>query len=95
MNALECFLDFYNYSVLLGEGSVTKIILSSYHPDLEELKGELIVCFSIEVDILDLPKDIDQKFSALYGLTLKEEKQRVKEKSIKMSKKKKGEESND
>lgn len=78
LNGLERFLDFYSYSVLQGEGSVTEIILTGYYPSLEEIKDKLLDRFSLKVSILNLPGNIDQSFDALYGLSLKGDKQKEK-----------------
>ncbi len=96
LNGLERFLDFYSYSVLQGEGSVTEIILSGYYPDLEEIKSELNARFPMDVTILPLPEGINQSFDALYGLSLKEKKQKEpKEPTKRRFKKEKGEKTDD
>ncbi len=85
LNGLERFLDFYSYSVLQGEGRVTEVILTGYYPDLEVIKQKLLDRFSIKVSILDLPLGIDQSFDVLYGLSLKEDKQKEKKEPRKQS----------
>lgn len=94
LNGIERFLDFYSYSVLQGEGSVREIILAGYYPDLEEIKQELLKRFSVNVTILTLPTGMDQAFDGLYGLSLKGEqpktKNKLKRRSRKKSKKKLG-----
>ena len=72
LNALERFLDFYQYSVLSGEGSIDEIILTGYYPHLEDLRNRINERFSIDTQLLALPKGIKQSFGALYGLTLRE-----------------------
>ncbi len=42
------------------------------------IEEKINIRFATDVDIFNLPEGIDQKISALYGLTLKEEKQKVK-----------------
>lgn len=73
LNGLERFLDFYQYSILDGNGSISEIILTGYYPNLNALKERLNSRFALDVSLLNMPKDIDQHFSALYGLTLREE----------------------
>ena len=95
INGLERFLDFYNYSVLQGEASVQKIILTGYHPDLEEVKEQLLNRFAVELSILQLPSGIEQPYAGLYGLSLKrnesnQKKAKSRRKSRKKSKKKLG-----
>jgi len=73
INGLERFLDFYRYSVLNGEGQVSEIILAGEFPNLKELGNRLKDRFMVDIKMLELPKQVDQSFGALYGLTLKEE----------------------
>ncbi|SFC41455.1 type IV pilus assembly protein PilM [Alkalibacterium subtropicum] len=72
LNGLERFLDFYRYSVLDGEGTVTDIVLTGYYPELTELKTRLEERFDAKIHLLDLPGTIGQRFSALHGLSIKE-----------------------
>lgn len=72
LNSLERFLDFYQYSVLNGEGSISEIILTGYYPDLENLKSRIAERFLIDTQLLKLPDGITQPYGALYGLTLRE-----------------------
>lgn len=76
LNGLERFLEFYRYSVMDGEGSVTDIVLSGYFPELERLRKLLNERFSVSVHTLELPVDITQADAALYGLSLKENKKK-------------------
>lgn len=71
LNNLGRFLDFYRYSVLEGEGSVSNIILTGSYPDLESLKVRISEALNLDVQLLNLPADIPQSYSALYGLTLR------------------------
>lgn len=71
LNNLSRFLDFYRYSVLEGEGSVSNIILTGSYPDLESLKARISEALNLDVQLLNLPADIPQSYSALYGLTLR------------------------
>lgn len=77
LNGLERFMEFYRYSVMNGEGSITNIVLSGYFPDLEQLKQFLIDRFSMTVHTLDLPSGMNQSDAALYGLSLKENKKKA------------------
>lgn len=73
LNSLERFLDFYRYSVLDGEESITEIILTGYYPNLDVLKEQISERFPVNVQLLELPKEIQQPFGALFGLTLRDE----------------------
>lgn len=72
LNNLERFLDFYRYSVLDGEESISQIILTGYYPNLSDLKARVAERFPMEVQLLNLPEGINQSYSALYGLTLRD-----------------------
>lgn len=72
MNVLERFLEFYTYSVLDGEGSISDIVLSGTFPNQEKLKAELIDRFDLSVHTLELQETITQGTAALYGLIMKE-----------------------
>lgn len=71
LNSLERFLDFYQYSVLKGDVSISQIILTGDYPDLNALKERINERFPVEVQLLKLPTGIEQPFAALYGLTLR------------------------
>lgn len=71
LNNLERFLDFYRYSVLNGENSISEIILTGYFPYLNELKQQIAERFTMDVQLLELPGEMEQAYSALYGLTLR------------------------
>lgn len=86
LNGLERFLDFYRYSVLDGEGSVTDIILTGHYPDLMDLKSRLSERFAAAVHLMDIPDSLGQSFGALYGLSLKDSKSKSK-KPVKMKSK--------
>jgi hypothetical protein len=73
LKGLERFLDFYQYSILDGKGHICEIILTGYYPNLNALKEQLTTRFALDVNMLNTPKDIEPHFSALYGLTLREE----------------------
>lgn len=77
LNGLERFIEFYRYSVMDGKESITDIILSGYFPDQNRLKQLLSERFSVNVHILQLPKEFHQADSVLYGLTLKENKNKA------------------
>jgi len=78
LNGLERFMDFYRYSVLDGEGSVTDIILTGHYPDITNLKSRLSERFPAKVHVLDVPDSIGQRFVALYGLSLKKKTDKIK-----------------
>lgn len=86
LNNLGRFLDFYRYSVLEGESSVSNIILTGEYPDLDDLKKRISDVLNLNVQILEMPRDVSHSYGALYGLTLR---QQVKVKSQKKDKKKK------
>lgn len=88
LNNLGRFLDFYRYSVLDGEGSVSKIILTGAYPDLEDIKTRITNTLNLKVELLDLPSDISQSYSALYGLSLRDNSKPEKNKNKKRGKKK-------
>ncbi|PRY83236.1 type IV pilus biogenesis protein PilM [Alkalibacterium olivapovliticus] len=77
LNGLERFMEFYRYSVMDGEGSITNIVLSGYFPDLDRLKDLLNDRFSVTIHSLDLPAGLTQADAALYGLSLKENKKKA------------------
>lgn len=83
LNGLERFMDFYRYSVLDGEGSVTDIILTGHYPDLSDLKTLLSERFSASVHVIDIPADLGHRYGALYGLSLKDDKGKSK-KTVKL-----------
>lgn len=101
LNVLERFLEFYTYSVLDGEGSISDIVLSGTFPNQEKLKAELIDRFDLSVHTLELPESVTQGIAALYGLIMKEKakpkkmnkktKKAKKEKSLKKQKRIKNE----
>lgn len=72
LDALERFLDFYRYSVLDGEMSVSEIILTGYYPQLNELKEQLVGRIDIPIQILTVPENVGPAFASLYGLSLKD-----------------------
>lgn len=80
LNNLERFLDFYRYSVLDGEGRISEIILTGAYPNLEELKNQITERFLLNVKLLELSHQLDPAYSALYGLTLRDEKGKNKKK---------------
>ena len=80
LDGVERFLDFYRFSVLNGENQISEIILNGYYPNLPYLKEKIIERFGVNVQILELPKDITQPFAALYGLSLKETKNKKEKK---------------
>lgn len=71
LNNLGRFLDFYRYSVLEGEGSVSNIILTGSYPDLVNLQERISEMLNLKVQLLSLPQGIAQSYSALYGLSLR------------------------
>lgn len=71
INNLGRFLDFYRYSVLEGEGSVSSVIITGSYPDLDNLKTRISSNLNIDAQVLTLPTGIQQSYSALYGLTLR------------------------
>lgn len=73
LDALGRFLDFYRYSVLDGETGISEVVLTGSYPNLSELKEQLAERFSVRVNILTLPDEINHRFSSLYGLSLKDE----------------------
>lgn len=77
---LERMVNFYNYSVLHGKDNIQEIILTGYYPDLVSIKKLLTSHFAVDVSILNLPLELNQKYAALYGLTLKAEKTNKKRK---------------
>lgn len=74
INNLGRFLDFYRYSVLNGEGSISNIILTGTgaYPDLNDIKTRITETLNLNVALLDLPSDIPHTYSALYGLSLRD-----------------------
>ncbi|EXJ22417.1 Type IV pilus biogenesis protein PilM [Alkalibacterium sp. AK22] len=74
LNGLERFFEFYRYSVMDGQGSISEIVLSGYFPEMTRLKQLLDERFSVPVNMLELPEGVYQAESALYGLTLREHK---------------------
>lgn len=88
LNNLGRFLDFYRYSVLEGDGSVSNIILTGSYPDLDNLQKRISETLSLEVKLLDLPQDMPQSYSALYGLTLRSNGKTNDEKNKKKGRKK-------
>ncbi|MCC5895803.1 MAG: pilus assembly protein PilM [Alkalibacterium sp.] len=76
LNGLERFMEFYRYSVMNGEGSISDIVLSGYFPNLNRLSDMLSDRFSVAVHTLDLPEGMTQPDAALYGLSLKENKKK-------------------
>ncbi|GAB2491417.1 hypothetical protein GCM10008929_14490 [Alkalibacterium psychrotolerans] len=76
LNGLERFIEFYRYSVMDGQESISDIILSGYFPDLNRLEELLNDRFSIKVHTLNLPNEFTQADAMLYGSTLKESKRK-------------------
>lgn len=76
LNGLERFIEFYRYSVMDGNESISDIILSGYFPDLNRLEELLSERFSVKIHTLNLPKEFSQADAVLYGLTLKENKRK-------------------
>ncbi|WP_368646308.1 type IV pilus biogenesis protein PilM [Alkalibacterium putridalgicola] len=80
INMLERFLEFYQYTVMDGERSISHIVLSGYYPDLEHVKAALIDRLTLPIHTLTLPDDIGPTDAALLGLTLKKKAKDVKKK---------------
>lgn len=72
LNGLERFIEFYRYSVMDGQESISDIVLSGYFPDLTRLEDLLAERFSARVHTLSLPEEFSQADAVLYGLTLKQ-----------------------
>ena len=87
INMLERFLEFYQYTVMDGERSISHIVLSGYYPDLDHLKELLEDRLTLPIHSLTLPADTEPADAALLGLTLKK---KVKETKKKKKKAKKG-----
>lgn len=90
LNGLERFLEFYRYSILNGENSVSSIILTGSFPELARLEERLGTQFSIPVYTLNTPMDLSHSEAVLFGLTLKNENGKAKKPQPKPSKKKQG-----
>ena len=91
INMLERFLEFYQYTVMDGERSISHIVLSGYYPDLGHVKEALEDRLTLPIHTLSLPDEIGPTDAALLGLTLKkkvkDEKKKEKVKKAKKSKK--------
>ncbi|WP_423189177.1 type IV pilus biogenesis protein PilM [Alkalibacterium sp. f15] len=96
INMLERFLEFYQYTVMDGERSISHIVLSGYYPNLEHVKMLLEDRLTLPIHMLTLPEEISATDAALLGLTLKSRVREMKkidkvkkEKKVKQSKSKK------
>lgn len=91
INMLERFLEFYQYTVMDGERSISLIVLSGYYPDLGRVKEALEHRLTLPIHTLSLPDEIGPTDAALLGLTLKkkvkDEKKKDEVKKAKKSKK--------
>lgn len=85
--AIERFMDFYRYSVMDGEASVTDILLKGGFPKLDYVREWTKNQFNIDVQKISLPFDLPDEYTSLYGLTLKEEAMTKRAKRIKEEKK--------
>lgn len=75
---IERFMDFYQYSVLDGSGSVTNVCFLGDHPDLLKLKQTMKERFNLNTVTLTLPKELPDGYGALIGLSYKEASQSIK-----------------
>ena len=71
INMLERFLEFYQYTVMNGERSISHIVLCGYYPDLNQVKQSLEDRLTLPIHTLTLPEGIGETDAALLGLTLK------------------------
>lgn len=69
---IERFMDFYQYSVLDGSGSVTDICFLGDHPDVLKLKQTMKERVDLNTVTLTLPKELPDGYGALIGLSYKE-----------------------
>ncbi|UJF14833.1 pilus assembly protein PilM [Jeotgalibaca sp. MA1X17-3] len=74
LDSLERFLEFYRYSVMNKEGSVTDIFLIGNFTNLKEIQDRLSKRFYIPINILSVHEPIKSAFLPLYGLSIKTEK---------------------
>lgn len=85
--AIERFMDFYKYSVTDGEAKITDTLIKGGFPNLDYVKNWLKEQFNIAVQTIDLPFDLEDEYSALYGLILKEDAMLKKQARIKAERK--------
>lgn len=85
--AIERFMDFYKYSVTDGEAEITDILVKGGFPKLDYVRNWIKEQFNISVQTIELPFGLEDEYSALYGLTLKEEAMLKKQARIKAEKK--------
>lgn len=74
LNVLERFLEFYRYSVLNGEGSVTEVVLTGDYPYLDQVKDHLSNRFYLNISKMETAEDLESKYFPLYGLSIQSNK---------------------
>lgn len=89
LNVLERFLEFYTYSVLDGEGSITDIVLTGYFPNQSKLMEALNDRFPLTIHTITLPEHVTDSMAGLYDLSLKEKTKKKKPKATREKKVKK------
>ena len=72
LDVLERLLEFYRYSVMTGQGSVTDIFLTGDFPYLEKVREQLSQRCFVPIHMLQASEEIGSKFLPLYGLATKE-----------------------
>lgn len=78
LNGIERFLEFYQYSVSNDGTPISEIILAGSYPNLSEVKEKLNERFFMDINIIDVPHQIEQRFASLYGLSLNEKNRKLK-----------------
>lgn len=72
LTSIERFLEFYRYSVMNGEATVTDIVVLGDFSSLDNIREQMNTQYGVKVNRIPLPNELPDQFASLYGLINKE-----------------------